>query len=114
MSFCQGLRKAGFAVVPQDADAAARAIIEVYPGIHKCEARRASEAIPAIARWIPEDAAGGSDLYDACICAILGLVFVGAGAMLELPELTNPDAALPREEGWIFGLPPHAVAIGRD
>ncbi len=114
MVLCQSLRKIGYRVVPQDAGAAERAIIEVYPGIHKREAWRGSEAVESLARWIPESVTAGSDLYDACICAILALVFAGAGATLELPDLTSPDAALPQEEGWIFGLPPDWVAIGRD
>ena len=114
MTLCQALRKSGFSVIPQDKDGADRAVIEVYPGIHKIEARRASEAVSSIARWMPESAEVGSDLYDACICAILALVFAGAGSILGLPDLTSPDAAMPREEGWIFGLPPEAVAAQRD
>ena len=81
-------------------------MVEVYPGIHKRGPRRDAAAIEPLARWMPAEAVPGTDLYDASICAILGLVFAGAGDILKLPMLTTPDPALPREEGWIFGLPP--------
>ena len=110
MTLCLDLRDRGFSLVPQDADRADKAIIEVYPGVHKEGPRRGDVAISGIARWIPADVMPGTDLYDACICAILGLVFAGASETLELPMLTKPDPALPREEGWLFGLPPDAVA----
>jgi hypothetical protein len=109
MTLCLGLRDAGFAVVPQDAETAGKVVIEVYPGIHKRGPRRDDPAIEPVARLIPSGVSPGTDLYDACICAILGLVFADAGDALELPPLTAPDPACPREEGWIFGLPPAFV-----
>ena len=110
MAVCQGLRRGGFQVVPQDADASRKAAIEVYPGIHKQGPRRADPAIEALGRWLPSSVPPGTDLYDACICAMLGLVYAGAGDTLGLPPLTPPDPALPREEGWIFGLPAAFIA----
>jgi len=109
MTLCGSLREQGFSVIPQDADRAEKAAIEVYPGIHKRGLRREDDAIEPVSRWIPAAVAPGSDLYDACICAILGLVFAGAGEVLGLPTLTTPDSTLEREEGWIFGLPPDFV-----
>ena len=113
MAVCQELRREDFQVIPQDTDKSRKAVIEVYPGIHKSGPRRADPAIVSIARWIPDKISPGTDLYDACICAILGIVFAGGDKALGLPRLTAPDATLPREEGWIFGLPPDFVGAKR-
>ena len=52
MALCHSLRGLGFRVVPQDADRAEKAVVEVYPGIHKRGPRRDAAAIEPLARWM--------------------------------------------------------------
>lgn len=106
MAVCNGLRKEGFSVIPQDADQASRSVIEVYPAIVKSEARRASAAIDIIHQLIPDDLALGSDQYDAAICAIVAAVFAGAGPRLGLPDLVGFDPHFERAEGWVYSFAP--------
>lgn len=106
MTACGELRRDGFRVVPQDARRANRAVIEVYPALNKRGKRnRADPAIDPVHRLIPDGVVPGTDAYDAAICALLGLAFAGMSGSLGLVDLPNPDRSLPREEGWIFGLP---------
>ncbi len=109
MTLCQSLRSEGFEVVPQDTEKSRKAVIEVYPAVHKSGPRRGDTAIAPIHRLIPAQLSPDSDIYDAAICAILGLVFAGAGNELGLPDLATRDASCRTDEGWIFGLPPEFV-----
>ena len=109
MTLCQSLRSDGFERVPQDTENTEKAVIEVYPAVHKRGPRRGDPAIAPIHRLIPAQLSPDSDIYDAAICAILGLVFAGAGNELGLPDLATRDASCRTDEGWIFGLPPEFV-----
>ncbi len=109
MAMCHGLRKQGFALIPQDADQAERAIIEVYPALTKCEPKRAAMAIDAVHQLIPDDVEVGSDQYDAAICALMAAVHAGAGTQLGLPELTAFDPLLDRAEGWVYAFAPEFI-----
>lgn len=79
MTVSAALREAGYRVVPIDGGPADRSVIEVYPGVHKRGAARIDAAIEPLARHLPDGVDPGSDLYDAAICAVLGLVFAGGG-----------------------------------
>ncbi len=113
MAACTALREDGYRVVPLDGEPADRSVIEVYPGIHKRGTKRADAAIEPLARHLPDGAAAGSDLYDAALCALLGLVFAGAAARLELPPLEGPGPGFPTDEGWIYALPADYVRLAR-
>ncbi|MEW6669397.1 MAG: DUF429 domain-containing protein [Thermodesulfobacteriota bacterium] len=105
MSVVHELAREGFVVVPQRKSHADRAVIEVYPGIVKRGARRSDPAVPGLARHLPEGLEPGTDRYDAAICAVLGLVYLGGGPKLDLPNLVAFPAGADPSEGWIFTLP---------
>jgi hypothetical protein len=109
MALCNGLRKEGFSVIPQDADRSKRAVIEVYPALVKREPRRVSAAIDVIHQLIPHDIEAGTDQYDAAICALLAADHAGAGPKLGLPELTGFDNNLDRSEGWVYAFAPEFI-----
>lgn len=112
MSVASALQQEDHTVVPQSAERAARAVIEVYPGLVKAGSRKADPAIPEVARHLPENLDEGTDRYDAAICAVVALVFLGGGAQLGLPDLVPfPHGADP-EEGWIFTLPAEFLRRG--
>lgn len=105
ISVAHSLRNEGFQLVPQDILKSDRAIIEVYPGIHKAGPNRASVAISPIHRLIPSDYLPGTDQYDAAICAITAAVHAGAGYQFNLPELSKFQVNFDSAEGWVYGLP---------
>jgi len=106
MSVAGQLQREGFMLVPQATKHAVRAVIEVYPGLVKTGLKKVAPVIPELERHIPRELEVGTDRYDAAICALLALLFLGGGAELGLPDLEPfPDDADP-EEGWIFALPP--------
>lgn len=105
MCLAQALGAQGFQLVPQQAVASDRAIIEVYPGITKRGKKKTDRAIAPVERYIPDNLVPGTDLYDAAICAILAAVFAGKGRALGLPELVGPEPGYDTAEGWIYGLP---------
>lgn len=109
MAMCHGLRKDGFAVIPQDADKADRAVIEVYPAIVKPESRRVSAAVDAIHQLIPCDIEVGTDQYDAAICALVAAVHAGGGSTLGLPELIDFEQGFDRSEGWVYAFAPEFI-----
>lgn len=109
ISMAHSLKKEGFHLLPQDKLDSDRAIIEVYPGIHKVKPNRASMAIPPIHQYIPVDCMPGTDQYDAAICAITAAVYVGVGSQFGLPALTEYQADFDPAEGWVYGLPANYV-----
>ena len=117
MTLMRHARAAGFTVMPFGDTPSDRTIIEVYPGIAKRAHKKNERAIEAVERWMPNGPVPGSDEYDACICAILGLVFGGAGPILGLPNLIPPprdrqDQA--KREGWIYALPASFVHAAKE
>ncbi len=102
----QKLHQEGYTLAPQKSTSPDRAVIEVYPGIVKIDFKRDNPALPALAKYIPGDLKLGTDEYDAAICAVLALLFLGAGQNLSLPDLTSFPSGIDREEGWIYTLPP--------
>jgi hypothetical protein len=92
-------------LVPQAVNHTDRAIIEVYPAIHKIEPRRAAAAIEPIHRLIPTSISVGSDQYDAAICAIMAALYAGCNEALGLPSLSGFQQAFDPAEGWIYALP---------
>jgi predicted nuclease with RNAse H fold len=109
MAMCHALNKEGFVVIPQDADQADRAVIEVYPALVKQESKRVSAAIDLIHRLIPDVIEVGSDQYDAAICAIVAAVYAGAGTRFGLPELVDFDPNFDRAEGWVYSFSPEYI-----
>ena len=105
ISMAHSLKKEGFQLLPQDTLNSDRAIIEVYPGIHKVEPNRASMAIHPIHQHIPLDCLPGTDQYDAAICAITAAIHAGVGAQLDLPALAVYQSSFDPAEGWVYGLP---------
>jgi hypothetical protein len=105
ITVCGALRENGFRIVPMDGAPATKSAIEVYPGVHKCGSSRVDAAIAPLARHLPDGLEAGTDLYDAAICALLGLLFAGAGEPLGLPAPAGPPAGHPTDEGWIYALP---------
>ncbi len=112
MSAASALQKEGFAIVPQSAKQADRAVIEVYPGLVKSGPRKIDPATPQLALHLPKHLKQGTDQYDAAICAIVGLVFLGGGRRLDLPDLVPFPTDANRGEGWIFTLPPDFLKHG--
>jgi predicted nuclease with RNAse H fold len=108
------LSKDGFHVVPQEAVASERSVIEVYPALAKTGLDSATPAIPALHHFLPSSVRVGTDQYDAAICALLGILYGGGGPALGLPTLENFADDFPDlDEGWIFSLPPDFVDGGR-
>ena len=105
IAMAHSLKKEGYQLLPQAALDADKAIIEVYPGIHKVEPNRASIAIQPIHQHIPSDCLPGTDQYDAAICAITAAIHAGAGAQLNLPALAAYQSSFDPAEGWVYGLP---------
>ncbi len=105
----QNLYKEGFLLIPQKSNASNRAVIEVYPGIVKIDYKRNNPVIPTLSKHIPENITLGTDEYDAAICALHALLFLGAGKALSLPNLTHYHDNMDRKEGWIYTLPPKFV-----
>ena len=105
ISVAHALVQENFQLVPQSANKADRAIIEVYPGIHKIEPRRAAAAIEPIHRLIPTNVPVGSDQYDAAICAILAALYAGCEEGLGLPSVSDIEEVFDPAEGWIYALP---------
>jgi predicted nuclease with RNAse H fold len=104
LALCAGLRREGFRVLPQDADTADRAVIEVYPAIVKREARRVSAAVDDLHRLLPAELSPGTDQYDAALCALVAAVHAGAGEHLGLPELVGFQPGFDRAEGWVYSF----------
>lgn len=105
----QALAADGFRLVPQEALASGRALIEVYPGIAKRGNTKSDRAIVPVERYLPDMLMPGTDPYDAAICAILAAVFAGKGSALGLPDLVGPQPGYDPVEGWIYGLPAEYV-----
>lgn len=105
ISVASQMARERFKIVPQHGSHADRAVIEVYPAVVKTGPTKKDRAVSKLARHLPEGMNPGTDHYDAAICAVLGLVYHGAGDTLGLPDLVpfppdgNPD------EGWIFTFP---------
>jgi predicted nuclease with RNAse H fold len=114
LSLAHALVQEGFQLVPQTANDADRAIIEVYPAIHKIEPRRVAAAIEPIHRLIPTNVAVGTDQYDAAICAILAALHAGCEDDLGLPSVTDIQEGFDPAEGWIYALPADYVREYRD
>lgn len=101
----------GLRVLPFDEHDPDRPVaIEVYPALSKEQPRtRARSASRPWADHFPSPPPSlGSDEYDACLCALLGLAFDPLGIELGLPRLVDPPTALQssaRNEGWIFAPP---------
>jgi predicted nuclease with RNAse H fold len=113
MAVCFALRDAGYRVVPIDGGPSDRSVIEVYPGVHKRGSSRIDAAIEPLARHLPDEVEPGSDLYDAAICALLGVVFAGGAERLGLPGLEGPEDDHPTDEGWIYALAADYVGRAR-
>lgn len=109
ISISRQLETEGFKLVPQSAPSSEKALIEVYPALVKVGKKKSDPAVPGISRHLPEELESGSDQYDAAICAMLGLIYLGAGPYLDLPELVPFPALSDRQEGWIFTLPPDRI-----
>ena len=105
MCMAQALGEEGFQVVPRQAGASGRAVIEVYPGISKRGNKKIDRAITPVERHMPVDLVPGTDQYDAAICAILAAVYAGKGRGLGLPDLVGLQPGYGPDEGWIYGLP---------
>jgi predicted nuclease with RNAse H fold len=114
LSLAHALVQEGFQLVPQTANDADRAIIEVYPAIHKIEPRRAASAIESIHRLIPTNISVGSDQYDAAICAILAALYAGCEDDLGLPSVSGIQDGFDPAEGWIYALPADYVREYQD
>ena len=109
ITVARALRKEGFSLLPQDANTAEKAVIEVYPAIVKRGAKKIDRAIGALEKHIPHELEPGTDIYDAAICALIGAIHAGWGADHGLPALTSiPDGYDPKE-GWIYSLPAEYV-----
>lgn len=113
MAVCRALREDGYRVVPIDGGPADRSVIEVYPGVHKRGSSRTDAAIEPLARHLPDAVEPGSDLYDAAICALLGIAFAGGARRLGLPGLAGPEDDHALDEGWIYALPADYVRRAR-
>lgn len=109
LAVVQNLHNEDFLLIPQKSNGSNRAVIEVYPGIVKTEYKRNNPVIPSLINHIPDYLKLGSDEYDAAICALHALLFLGAGHALSLPELTHYRDDMNREEGWIYTLPPDFI-----
>jgi predicted nuclease with RNAse H fold len=114
LSLAHALVQEGFQLVPQTANDAVRAIIEVYPAMHKIEPRRAAAAIEPIHRLIPTNVAVGTDQYDAAICSILAALHAGCEDYLGLPLVSDIHEGFDPAEGWIYALPADYVREYRD
>lgn len=99
------LEREGFSRIPQSGTDRARSVIEVYPALVKQPGKGPREAVPQIARHLPTHLKIGSDPYDAAICAVLGLAFVGMHEDLGLEPVIPPPADLDVREGWIYTIP---------
>lgn len=113
MTLCGALRESAFRVVPIDGGPVARSVIEVYPGVHKLGSSRADAAIGPLASQLPSGVVAGTDLYDAAVCAVIGLLFAGAGETLGLPAPAGPPTGHLTDEGWIYALPADFVRDAR-
>ena len=114
MCVARTLGEDGLVTVPQQGPEDRRAVIEVYPALAKRGAVKGDVAIAPVRRLLPEGVRPGTDQYDAALCAIMGLLFLGGGSRLDLPGLIAFDPALAPEEGWIYALPPAYVAAHRE
>lgn len=99
------LEQEGFTRIPQSGMNRSRSVIEVYPALVKRPGKGAQEAIPRIARHLPPGLEIGSDPYDAAICAVLGLAFLGMHEQLGLEPIIEPPTDIAVREGWIYTIP---------
>ncbi len=106
ISVSQQLEREGFTLVPQSALASDRALIEVYPALAKAGPQKTDPAVSVLGRHLPTEIETGTDQYDAAISALLGLIYLGAGPEMSLPELIPFPKSADPQEGWIFALPP--------
>ena len=104
MAMCNGLRREGFSVLPQDENQKKNSVIEVYPGIVKQESKRVSQAVDLIHRLMPDKYRPGTDQYDAAICAIVAAVYAGAGSYFGLPDLVGFQSGYDCSEGWVYSF----------
>jgi hypothetical protein len=104
------LRRAGFAIWPFDAPAAAPVAIEIYPrlltgAVVKSDrgARRAhlDQRHPGIETGLRDLALAGEDAFDAAVSAIV--MSHHEGRLRALPEIDDPVV---RREGWVWAPPP--------
>lgn len=105
LALVMGAALAPLVRVPQQAPAAARALLEVYPALAK-QGGRGTSARPAIGALLPADLQPGTDPYDAALCALMALQYAADGAVGALPPLQAPPADFPRDEGWIYHFAP--------
>lgn len=99
------LEKEGFTRIPQSGTNRSKSVIEVYPALVKDTGQGPQGAIPQIGRRLPPGLAIGSDPYDAAICAVLGLAFLGMHEELGLEPMIEPPADIDVHEGWIYTIP---------
>jgi len=84
-----------------------RCVIEVYPALVKSTPRKEAPALEPFRRLLPSGVEPGTDAYDAALCALLGLAYLG-GEAAALPGLVGPregwegEEPLDLREGWIF------------
>ncbi|MBY5920942.1 DUF429 domain-containing protein [Ferrimonas balearica] len=108
MSALHALRRQGYSVLPQDADEAIRAVIEVYPALLKDAAESASPAKPMFRPFLPDPVPQTGDVYDAALAALValghGLCALGEEEALSLPCILGPAPGYVRDEGWVYAL----------
>tara|TARA_Y100000815_G_scaffold149537_1_gene135272 strand:- start:9869 stop:10618 length:750 start_codon:yes stop_codon:yes gene_type:complete len=98
------LKAEGFTIVPQKGATMSKAVIEVYPGLLKVGNKTASPVRDELKRYIPKSLELGSDQYDAAICALVGLSYMGAGSAMAIGDTLPFDRNFDRSEGWIYTI----------
>lgn len=88
-------------LVPKQARAAGRAVLEVYPALAKMGGK-ASAVRPELQPHLPASLIPGTDPYDAALCALMALQYAAEGVVTSLPALVDlPDEMAP-DEGWVY------------
>lgn len=103
-------KEQGYVAYPYDDDNEdSKAIIEVYPALLK---NKAGEVKNEVKLHLPKGILEGTDAYDACLCAFLGILYGAEGRFNDFPKLVKPtsDSISNSTEGWIYYLPPSFLA----
>ncbi len=95
----------GYAAYPFDDDLEDnKAIIEVYPALLK---DLTGEVNSTVKECLPQGIRVGTDAYDACICALLAVLYGAQGRFKNFSPLVAPPHQMltVKSEGWIYYLP---------